>query len=104
MWPTVFPASTWVTAESSGSWTISSAAQSGIRQRENEVGISASQMDDHILVRLSDEGNVISAEDQMKLFQTSERLDNASMKTAIQDIGFGLIACRRVVAALGERI
>ncbi|MEJ2740125.1 MAG: HAMP domain-containing sensor histidine kinase, partial [Dehalococcoidia bacterium] len=67
-----------------------------------EIHVSVGKNDEHILVGIRDEGNGISPEDQARLFQPFERLQqNSSNKPGL---GLGLLVCRRLVEAHGGKI
>jgi PAS domain S-box-containing protein len=67
-----------------------------------EIHVSAEKKGEHILVGIKDEGSGISPEDQARLFQSFERLQqNSSNKPGL---GLGLLVCRRLVEAHGGQI
>ena len=68
-----------------------------------EVKLSAARDGEEIVISISDEGEGISRDDQMRLFQSFERL-GASVKGSIQGTGLGLRVCRILVEAHGGRI
>ena len=59
--------------------------------------------DDHIVVGVEDEGMGISVEDQLRLFEAFQRLDEKRV-TGIAGAGLGLLVCKRLIEAHGSRI
>ena len=68
-----------------------------------DVVVSVQQQLDDIVICVRDHGIGIAAEDQSKLFQAFQRLENPSW-TGIQGVGLGLVVCKRLVEAHGGRI
>jgi PAS domain S-box-containing protein len=67
-----------------------------------EIRISVEKKDDSILVGVKDQGRGISPQDQARLFQSFERLQEAS--SSKPGLGLGLLVCRRLVEAHNGRI
>ena len=68
-----------------------------------DVRVSAHRQDNQIVVEVSDQGIGISREDQLRLFQSFERID-AYKANSIAGIGLGLTVCRLLVQVLGGHI
>jgi two-component system sensor histidine kinase VicK len=67
-----------------------------------EIGISVNQKKENIVIAVSDQGKGISPEDQSRLFEPFERLEeNLSTRPGL---GLGLLVCRRLVEAHGGKI
>ena len=67
-----------------------------------EIGVSVKKDSDYLLIGVSDQGKGISADEQGKLFQSFERLDETS--TTMPGLGLGLLVCKRLVEAQGGKI
>jgi len=67
-----------------------------------DIHISVEKKGDHILIGVKDHGKGISPEDQAKLFQSFERLQEHSSNKP--GLGLGLLVCKRLVEAHGGRI
>lgn len=67
-----------------------------------EIHVSVEKKDNYIQVSISDKGNGISPEDQVRLFQPFERLQQRSANKP--GLGLGLLVCRRLVEAHGGQI
>jgi PAS domain S-box-containing protein len=68
-----------------------------------DIRVSAKLDGDFIEVSISDQGEGISVQDQTRLFENFERLDEAAIKS-IQGTGMGLRVCGILVAAQGGKI
>ncbi len=69
---------------------------------DTEIHISVEKRDDIILIGVKDHGRGISSEDQTKLFQSFERLQETSSNNP--GLGLGLLVCKRLVEAHGGHI
>lgn len=67
-----------------------------------EIKLSIQQQPKSLVISVSDQGTGISAEQQARLFQPFERLDN--MAKPVKGLGLGLLACKRLVEAHGGKI
>jgi PAS domain S-box-containing protein len=68
-----------------------------------EIVVSARRQLGDIILGVHDPGIGIAVEDQVKLFQSFQRLETGTW-TGIQGVGLGLVVCRRLVEAHGGRI
>jgi signal transduction histidine kinase len=67
------------------------------------ITVSALLEGEHILVAVRDEGIGISKENQVRLFQPFQRLNDAH-SGGVKGAGLGLLVCRRLVEAHGGKI
>ncbi len=67
-----------------------------------EIRVSLQRQPGEVLIRVSDQGIGISAEQQANLFRPFERLENTAMPT--KGLGLGLLVCKRLVEAHGGKI
>jgi PAS domain S-box-containing protein len=67
-----------------------------------DIHISVEKKDEYILIGVKDHGRGISPEDQAKLFQSFERLQESSSNKP--GLGLGLLVCKRLVEAHGGKI
>lgn len=68
-----------------------------------EIRVSVRPEKERLVVDINDQGMGISAQDQAKLFEPFQRLED-SIGEGIKGIGLGLLVCRRLVEAHGGQI
>ena len=69
---------------------------------DTEIKISLRKDGDYLLVGVKDQGKGLSTDEQAKLFQPFERLNQTS--TTKPGLGLGLLVCKRLVEAHGGKI
>lgn len=68
-----------------------------------EIQVFARPEEEHLIIRVRDQGIGISPSDQVKLFAPFERLGDSRVDT-VKGAGLGLLVCRRLVEAHGGHI
>ncbi len=71
-------------------------------QEDSEIMVSVRRAGEVLVIRVSDEGIGISAEEQSRVFQLFERIENRDRP--VSGLGVGLIVCKHLVESLGGRI
>lgn len=69
----------------------------------SKIRVLAKRKKDHLIISVADQGAGISLQDQAKLFEPFQRLDDPRLKS-VKGAGLGLLVCRRLVEAHGGRI
>jgi signal transduction histidine kinase len=69
---------------------------------DKKVRVSASTVDAHVVVNVTDGGRGMSVEETHLIFEPFERLQQKT--GSIRGIGLGLVVCRRLVEAHGGQI
>lgn len=84
---------------------VSNLVDNAIKYSPNggEVRVVARRKDDYVVISVRDEGMGISPDNQTKLFERFQRLEQAEVD-GIQGVGLGLVVCRRLVEAHKGRI
>jgi PAS domain S-box-containing protein len=69
----------------------------------SKIRVSARPEKEHLVIGVSDQGPGISLPDQVKLFESFQRLEE-SRPDGTRGVGLGLLVCRRLVEAHGGQI
>jgi signal transduction histidine kinase len=69
----------------------------------SKIRVFAKRKKDYLIISVADQGAGISLQDQAKLFEPFQRLEDPRLK-GVKGAGLGLLVCRRLVEAHGGRI